>query len=102
MTTRGFVSDESWRCWYLSAWQDVGVGLYPRYYLAQNDPVRKHIHLQGEEDESIKQKNTHERHGRDYICGLYSTCVIVLDRIIAALVTGFTDFHLTKLKSNYY
>lgn len=39
---------------YLSAWQDVGVGLYPRDDLTQDDPERKHIHLQREEYGSIK------------------------------------------------
>lgn len=30
---------------YLSAWQDVGVGLYPGDDLAKDNPVREHIHL---------------------------------------------------------
>lgn len=35
---------------YLSAWQDVGVGLYPRDDLAQDDPVREHIHLRSRQN----------------------------------------------------
>ena len=41
---------------YLGAGQDVGVGLDPPNDLTQDDPVRKHIHLQ--RDESF-QEDTH-------------------------------------------
>lgn len=43
-----------WRkgLWYLSAWQDVGVGLYPRNNLTQDDPICKHVHLQRQELQS--------------------------------------------------
>lgn len=44
--------DEKYCHLYLSAWQDVGIGLYPCNNLTQDDPVCKHIHLRRREDES--------------------------------------------------
>lgn len=35
---------------YLSAWQDVGVGLYPRDDLTQDNPVCEHIHLRSRQN----------------------------------------------------
>ena len=62
--TRG--GDDENRCpRYLSAWQDVRVGLYPRDDLTQDDPERKHIHLQGEEDGSIRDGWIHIERERE-------------------------------------